>query len=170
MALAISFCMTGRRGRRPGFPSIRVVRREMTYLTPLFPSLAMGALSLSIPMRPIWSAGIPMALPMSLCTTARRGPPSASRWIAVRSRRTPLPPILPFPRTGALCAFASNATNLVSGDTNTRTDIFVRDRVMGRDDPRHGQFERRGSGPGRARALRSRGMGAMWPFCRWPQT
>ena len=32
---------------------------------------------------------------------------------------------------GRFVAFSSSATNLVNGDTNTRTDIFVRDRVLG---------------------------------------
>ncbi len=34
-------------------------------------------------------------------------------------------------RTGRFVAFASNATNLVSGDTNGKYDIFVKDRVSG---------------------------------------
>lgn len=35
-------------------------------------------------------------------------------------------------QNGRFVAFYSDATNLVPGDTNARTDIFVRDRVLGR--------------------------------------
>ncbi|NUP97414.1 MAG: calcium-binding protein [Planctomycetaceae bacterium] len=42
-----------------------------------------------------------------------------------------LPPGLSISADGRFVVFESNATNLVAGDTNARTDIFLRDRQLG---------------------------------------
>ena len=84
------------------------------------------------------------------------------QWQQLRARRSR--------RTGASSPSASVATNLVPGDTNDASDVFVHDRQTGTTRAGQRQLRRRPGQWRTASARRSRRTGASSPSCRSPTT
>ncbi len=123
----------------------------------------MAALWPTAAMPQTWSLAIPTAPGTSSCSTGRPIPPRASPSPAMALKRTgafgSLSPR--FRRTAALSPTASDATNLVPGDTNDSADIFVFDRQTNTTTARVRRQRRHRR---QRRQRRARDFGG-WPLC-----
>ena len=130
---------------------------------PLFLRPPMAAMSPSTASPATWSAATPTTLTTFLSTTGRRirRPAPASIPAAYRATTTPTP--RPSAADGRYVAFFSYASNLVSGDTNGYSDVFVHDRETNQTT----RVSVNSSGlQGNGQILTPRPSAGRWPLCR----
>src|SRR5438876_102883 len=78
---------------------------------------------------PTWFRATPTVHPINSFMISRPGTPRGYRWHRVEQKpRTGEPINLAINGSGRYVAFASDARNLVHGDDNSASDVFVHDR------------------------------------------